>query len=368
MAVIRMNNLYEHFGCTSKEELYQKVTKDDDSVRSLVDFIDFSKGQMNSKEAGISSPQDFIEFVTKNKMPAKDEMVSVFCSTKNEPLHLSRYKLHDQDDLKRVLKEGLHAGGVSMFHLSNSSMSTGKESEMTNYFKTFGIDVIDGFSYNEFSDTITSNQEMIPYSRDKYAPSVDNVAEGRGYTMTTYNLQNGINTYLGFDEFTSFFANQEIVGSHMLKDNAKVKKSLKVGYQYGWQESFGVIACDADGKVVAVKELFKGSPNASIVDKKVFTKELLSREDVSKVAVFHNHPSGIPEPSAEDRNVTKGLKEISEKLDVQLLDHFIVGKKNVYSFAKDIPEHVSSNEGYRKSIEKQSKTKGGKQHAFEMEL
>ncbi|WP_157724796.1 JAB domain-containing protein [Virgibacillus phasianinus] len=366
-----MNNLYEHFGCSSKEELYQKVTKDDDSVRSLVDFIDFSKGQMNSKEVGISSPQNFIEFVTKNKMPSKDEMVSVFCSTKNEPLHLSRYKLHDQDDLKRVLKEGLHAGGVSMFNLSNSSTSTEKEAEMIDYFKTFGVDVIDGFSYNEFSDTITSSKEMIPYSRDKYAPSVDNVAESEGhaetaYNLTAYNLQNDIYTYQGFDEFTSFFANQEIVGSHMLKDNTKVKKSLKVGYQYDWQESFGVIACDADGKVVSVKELFKGSPNASIVDKKVFTKELLSREDVSKVAVFHNHPSGIPEPSAEDRNVTKGLKEISEKLDVQLLDHFIVGKKNVYSFANDIPEYVSSNGEYRKSIEKQPKAKGGKQHAFEM--
>src|SRR5699024_6210177 len=164
MAVIRMNNLYEHFGCTSKEELYQKVTKDDDSVRSLVDFIDFSKGQMNSKEAGISSPQDFIEFVTKNKMPAKDEMVSVFCSTKNEPLHLSRYKRREQEDLKRVLREGLHAGGVPMFHLSNSSMSTGKESEMTNYFTTFGIDVVDRFSDSELSDAITSNHQLIPYS------------------------------------------------------------------------------------------------------------------------------------------------------------------------------------------------------------
>lgn len=366
--MILMNNLYEHFGCSSKEELYQKVTKDDDSVRSLVDFIDFSKGQMNSKEAGISSPQGFIEFVTKNKMPAKDEMVSVFCSTKNEPLYLSRYKLHDRDDVKRVLKEGLHAGGVSMFYLSNSSLSTGNEAEMTNYFKTFGIDVIDGFSYNEFSDTITSNQEMIPYSRDNFASTIDNIAESEGDIRTAYHLQNGVNTYQGFDEFSSFFANREIVGCHMLKDNAKVRKSLKVGYQYDWQESFGVIACDSDGKVVSVNELFKGSPNASIVDKKVFTKELLSREDVSKVAVFHNHPSGIPEPSAEDKNVTKGLKRISEKLGVQLLDHFIVGKKNVYSFAKDIPEYVSSNEDYRKSIEKQSKTKCGKQHAFEMEL
>ena len=326
MAVMWMSNLYEHFSCTSKEELYQKVTKDDDSVRSLVDFIDFSKGQMNSKEKGISSPQDFIEFVTKNKMPAKDELVSVFCSTKNEPLHLSRYDIHDHDSLKRVLKEGLNAGGVSMFYLSNSSFSTGNKAEMTNYFKTFGIDVIDGFNYNEFSDTITSNQEMIPYSRDKYAPSVDNVAESEGHTRTAYNLQNSLNAYQGFDEFTSFFANQEIVGCHMLEDNAKVKKSLKVGYQYDWQESFGIIACDSDGKVVSVNELFKGSPNASIVDKKVFTKELLSREDVSKVAVFHNHPSGIPEPSTEDKNVTKDLKRISEKLDVQLLDHFVVGK------------------------------------------
>src|SRR5699024_8124521 len=143
---------------------------------------------------------------------------------KNEPIHLSRYKLHDEDDLKRVLKEGLHAGGVSMFNLSNSSTSTGKEAEVTNYFKTFGIDVIDGFSYNEFNDTITSNQEMIQYNRDKYAPSVDNVAESEGDTKTDYTLQNGINTYQGFDEFTSFFANQEIVGCNMLKDNAKVRK------------------------------------------------------------------------------------------------------------------------------------------------
>ena len=279
--VIPLNNLYEHFGCSSKEELYQKVAMDDESVRSLVDFIDFSKGQMNSNEKGIVSPQDFIEYVAKNKMPSKNEMISVFCSTKNEQLHLSRYSIHDQVDMKKVLKESLNAGGVSMFHLSNSSISNSNEAEITNYFKTFGIDVIDGFSYNEFSDTITSNREMIPYDLDKYASSFENVSEGDA--EVTYDLRNGINAYQGFDEFTSFFANQEIVGCHMLKDNTKVKKSLKVGYQYDWQESFGVIACNSDGEVVSVNELFKGSPNASIVDKKVFTKELLSGEDVSKV-------------------------------------------------------------------------------------
>jgi len=265
MAVIQLNNLYEHFGCASKEELYQKVATDDVSVRSLVDFFDFSKGEMNSGEKGISSPQDFVEFAMKNKMPKEDEVVSVFCSTKNEPLYLSRYNIDDQVRLKKVLKEGLNAGGVSMFYLSNSSMSKDKEADIDNYFKIFGIDVLDGFSFDEYNNTITSNQEMVPYNLDQYTLSFDNVAEG---DSITYSLHNDINTYQGFDEFTSYFANQEIEGIHVMKDNAKLKRSLKVGYQYDWQESFGVIACDSNGKVVSVNELFRGSPNASIVEKK----------------------------------------------------------------------------------------------------
>ncbi|WP_162985801.1 JAB domain-containing protein [Virgibacillus sp. Bac330] len=363
-----MNNLYEYFGCSSKEELYQKVTKGDDSVRSLVDFIDFSKGQMNSKEKAITSPQDFIEFVAKSKMPSQSETTLVFCSTKNKPLYLTRYQKHDQIDLKRVLKEGLNAGGVSLFYLSNDTMSTDNEVEMGNYFKTFGIDVIDGFSYNEISDTITSNREMIPYRLSKYAPPISEVAERDGGRGTAYEMKNAITTFHGFDEFSSFFANQEIVGSNLLKDNAKVKKSLKVGYQYDWQESFGIIACDSDYKVVFVNELFKGSPNASIVDRKVFTKALLSKDDVSKIAVFHNHPSGIPEPSPEDKQITKGLKEVSEKLNIQFLDHFIVGKESVYSFAKYIPEYVCRNKDYSSFVQKQAKIKRGKQMAFELEL
>src|SRR5699024_4435259 len=173
--------------------------------------------------------------------------------------------------------------------------------------------------------------------------------------------------YEDFDEFASYFANQEVVGLDAVKDNIKIKKSLKAGYQYDWQESFGVIAYDKDRKVVSVNELFKGSPNASIVDKKVFAKEILSKEDIAKVAVFHNHPSGDPEPSIEDMKVTRGLKTLSEKVDIQLLDHFVIGKKNVYSFAKEMPEYVSDNQDYKQSIQLQAKKKH-KQREFDLEL
>lgn len=59
----------------------------------------------------------------------------------------------------------------------------------------------------------------------------------------------------------------------------------------------------------------------------------------------------------QDRFLTDSLKDICEKLDVQLLDHFIAGKKNVFSFAKEGFDCVSDNEIYRKSIEEQSNMK-----------
>lgn len=362
--MIPLSNLYEYFNCSSKEELYQKVKDDDASVRSLVDFIDYSKGSIENKHRGITSPQDFIDFVSQNKMPGKNEVVSVFCSTKNEPLHVSRFDMNNASNFKNTLKESLNAGAVSMFYVSNKANSRDVDMEIRNYFKTFDIQVIDGFQYDEMDKTITSNKESIAYPIENNIP-MNNVAEKDMDNM--YHENDNVTTYGNFDEFTSYFARQEITGLDVVKDNLTVKKSLKAGYQYDWQESFGVIACDEDGRVVSVNELFKGSPNASIVDKKVFAKEILSRDNISRVAVFHNHPSGNPEPSMEDMKVTKGLKSLSEKVDIQLLDHFVIGKKNVYSFAKEMPEYVSDNQDYKQAIKTQAKKKH-KQREFDLEL
>src|SRR5699024_4164707 len=108
---------------------------------------------------GITSPQDFIDFVSSNSMPEKDEVVSVFCSTKNEPLHVSRYNMNNASNLKNTLRESLNAGAVSMFYLSNGVNTKKVDMEIKNYFKTFDIQVIDGFNYDEIEKTITSNKE-----------------------------------------------------------------------------------------------------------------------------------------------------------------------------------------------------------------
>src|SRR5690625_5936442 len=98
-----------------------------------------------------------MDFVSQNKMPEKDEIVSVYCSTKNEPLHVSRFNKNDPSQFKNVLKESLDAGSVSMFYLSNYANTSNIDMQMKNYFNTFDINVIDGFRYDEMEKTINSD-------------------------------------------------------------------------------------------------------------------------------------------------------------------------------------------------------------------
>jgi len=56
---------------------------------------------------------------------------------------------------------------------------------------------------------------------------------------------------------------------------------------------------------------------------------------VVSLIVAHNHPSGNPEPSFEDRKMTKRLKEAGEILGIKFLDHVIVGQDKYYGFSDE---------------------------------
>lgn len=56
--------------------------------------------------------------------------------------------------------------------------------------------------------------------------------------------------------------------------------------------------------------------------------------NAAAVIFAHNHPSGVAEPSQNDRNITQRLKEALSLIDIRVLDHFIVGDETVESFAE----------------------------------
>lgn len=90
------------------------------------------------------------------------------------------------------------------------------------------------------------------------------------------------------------------------------------------QEHFVALYLNTKNVVIAKKTIFIGTLNASTVHPREVFHEGIMRSAAS-IIVAHNHPSGSPEPSGPDLEVTKRLVECGKVLGVELLDHVIIG-------------------------------------------
>lgn len=98
------------------------------------------------------------------------------------------------------------------------------------------------------------------------------------------------------------------------------------------REVFSCIFLDNQHKLICYEELFFGTINQS----PVFPREIARRAmelNAAAVILAHNHPSGVAEPSRADKEITRVIREALNVLDVRVLDHLVVGAKQVYSFA-----------------------------------
>ena len=96
------------------------------------------------------------------------------------------------------------------------------------------------------------------------------------------------------------------------------------------KEHFIAIHLDTKNKIVCVDTVSIGSLTSSIVHpREIFKSVLLS--SAASIAVVHNHPSGTPEPSKDDINITKRLKEAGDFLGIPVIDHIIIGNGSYIS-------------------------------------
>jgi DNA repair protein RadC len=96
-------------------------------------------------------------------------------------------------------------------------------------------------------------------------------------------------------------------------------------------ESFYVLFLNAGNAVKGYIKVSSGGVNAVIVDLKVIFCAALKCL-ASAIIVTHNHPSGSPRPSEDDRKLTKKLSEAAKMLDIAFIDHIIVGLGRYHSF------------------------------------
>lgn len=98
-------------------------------------------------------------------------------------------------------------------------------------------------------------------------------------------------------------------------------------------EVFACLFLDTKHNVIAYETLFYGTVDGASVYPRVVVKRALVNNAAACI-IAHNHPSGDPEPSQADKNITKRLQEALALIDIRVLDHLIVGH-TTYSFAEN---------------------------------
>ncbi|MCK9244687.1 MAG: DNA repair protein RadC [Candidatus Marinimicrobia bacterium] len=98
------------------------------------------------------------------------------------------------------------------------------------------------------------------------------------------------------------------------------------------KEIFMVVLLASNNKIIRDKVISEGVLNASVVTpREVFREAILGL--AAAVILIHNHPSGNPEPSSEDLQLTRQMKESGQTMNIPVLDHIIIAADRYTSFA-----------------------------------
>ena len=118
-----------------------------------------------------------------------------------------------------------------------------------------------------------------------------------------------------------------------LSSPASVRDYLRMTLAGRDYEVFMVLFLDAQNRIIASEEMFRGT----LTQTSVYPREVVKRSlahNAGAVIFAHNHPSGVGEPSRADELLTQSLKQALALVDVKVLDHFVIAGSGVMSFAE----------------------------------
>jgi len=131
---------------------------------------------------------------------------------------------------------------------------------------------------------------------------------------------------------------RDILEARVLRNDAltnpeDVKKYLVAQFAGLEHEVFAVLLLDNRHRVLRYEEMFRGTIDGCSVHPREVVKTALSA-NAAALILAHNHPSGIPEPSRADTQITRRLTDALALIDIRVLDHIVVGGVETVSFAE----------------------------------
>ncbi|MFR9273818.1 MAG: RadC family protein [Clostridia bacterium] len=122
---------------------------------------------------------------------------------------------------------------------------------------------------------------------------------------------------------TLCFTRPESIASYYMEDLRHEK-----------QEQMKLLMLNSKSKLIGETDISKGTVNASLITPRELFIEALQKNAVA-IVVLHNHPSGDPSPSREDRLLTQRIREAGALIGIDLLDHVIIGNNCYMSFREE---------------------------------
>lgn len=156
--------------------------------------------------------------------------------------------------------------------------------------------------------------------------------------QATLYVRDSRGCYRSVSDTELFAATRHRLGRLLQRDERLTDPASAVSYLVahfaGYErEAFVVVHLDTRHRVIAIEEAAVGTIDGASVYPREVVKSVLAH-NASAVILAHNHPSGVPEPSAADRRLTERLRDALALVDVRVLDHLVVAGDQHVSFAQ----------------------------------
>jgi DNA repair protein RadC len=133
--------------------------------------------------------------------------------------------------------------------------------------------------------------------------------------------------------FAAYLA-ERMEGKDVLSSPGAVVEFARVKLAGLPHEAFMVIYLNVKNRVIDHEVLQEGTVDRAIVYPREIIKAALTHKAAGLI-LSHNHPSGDPEPSQEDKHLTRAVIEAARTVEIRVLDHIIVGKNGYFSFQEN---------------------------------
>ena len=128
-------------------------------------------------------------------------------------------------------------------------------------------------------------------------------------------------------------ARQKLAKGEAITDKHLAQQALQTLLQSREHEVFAMLFLDNQHRILAYEELFRVTLSSASVYPREVVKRALAL-NAAALMLVHNHPSGYPEPSRADIEITHRLQTALELVDIRLLDHLVVATEGIVSLAE----------------------------------